>query len=220
VAKDQIARYSFSFMAASLRPELARIVAEKYLELGDWSLVKDRVLASNALQSRATGSAIRMERELRRRLATLTKSQLTLLGNGAVEDSISMAWLAAIKYIPFVFEFASEVLGEKLELHDPILRPSDYETFLETKAIAHPELNELTSSSRYKVRQILIRMLVEAGLLTPGDALGKVQRPSLSHNSVLAITEDNSKWLAGFLVPNAEIKNEYNPHQRTAGSAV
>ena len=30
--------YNFSFTAASLRPELARIVAEHYLAAGDWEI--------------------------------------------------------------------------------------------------------------------------------------------------------------------------------------
>ena len=42
--------YNLSFIAASLRPELARIVAESYLATGDWNLAKERILSSNALQ--------------------------------------------------------------------------------------------------------------------------------------------------------------------------
>jgi hypothetical protein len=217
--KDQRSRYSFSFMAASLRPELARVVAEIYLDLGDWSLVKDRILASNALQARTTSSAIRMEREMRLRLATLTKNQLELLADGTTEDSVSMAWLAVIKHNRFVLEFVSEVLSEKLKMHDPILRPSDYEGFLVAKSSAHPELNELTASSRYKIRQILLLMLAQGGLVTQGDGLGTIRRPALTDNSILAITMDDPGWLAGFLVPPTEIKNAYS-HQRTAGSAI
>jgi hypothetical protein len=69
--------YHLSFTAASLRPELARIVAEYYLELGNWDLSKERILSSNALQCRSASSAIRLERELRQRLETLTVDQIT-----------------------------------------------------------------------------------------------------------------------------------------------
>ena len=71
--------YNLSLTAASLRPELARIIAEYYLELGDWDLAKHRTLTSNALQCRSASSAVRLERELRQRLETLTIDQITLL---------------------------------------------------------------------------------------------------------------------------------------------
>ncbi|MBS1221089.1 MAG: putative inner rane protein, partial [Proteobacteria bacterium] len=70
--------YNFSFTAASLRLELVRIVAEAYAAIGDWKAAKEHVLSHNALQARSASSAIRMERELRQRLQTLTNEQLHL----------------------------------------------------------------------------------------------------------------------------------------------
>lgn len=197
--------YNLSFIAASLRPELARIVAECYLVTGDWNLVKERILSSNSLQCRSASSAIRFERELRQRLSTLTLDQLALLAQATAEDRTAIAWLAACKHIPFAFDFASEVLREKLAAHDAVLRPSDYEVYVENKSLSHPELARLASSSKYKVRQILLRMLTEAGLVMKGAALGTIQRPPLSPAVVRAITADNLNWLAAFLVPDSEI---------------
>ena len=199
--------YNLSFIAASLRPELARIIAECYLETGDWDLVKERILSSNALQCRSASSAIRFERELRQRLATLTHEQLCLVAQATAEDRAAIAWLAACKHISFAFEFASEVLRDKLAAHDVVLRPSDYEAYVENKSFSHPELSRLAASSKYKVRQILLRMLTEAGLLVKGAALGTIQRPALSPTVVRVINSDSPHWLAGFLVPDAEISS-------------
>ena len=201
------ASYNLSFTAASLRPELVRIIAENFLAAGDWDLAKERILASNALQCRSASSAIRLERELRQRLGALTRDQLLLVAQATAEDRAAIAWLAACKHIRFAFEFAAEVLRDKLAAHDPVLRHSDYEAYVETKGLAHPELARLTASSKSKIRQVLLRMLVEAGLLTEGAALGTIQRPALSPPVVRIITADSPQWLAGFLVPNAEIRN-------------
>jgi hypothetical protein len=116
-----------------------------------------------------------------------------------------MAWLAALKHIRFVFEFAAEVLREKLALHDPILRPSDYEAYVDTKSVFHPELALLSGTSKSKVRQVLLRMLREVGLLDSGSLWGAIQRPVLSPAALKVITVDSPHWLAGFLVPDAEI---------------
>jgi hypothetical protein len=58
-------RYSFGFLGVSLRPDLARVVAEVFLEEGSWEATRSRVLATNALQCRSRLSLRRMEQELR-----------------------------------------------------------------------------------------------------------------------------------------------------------
>lgn len=198
-------RYSFSFTAASLRPELMRIVAEMFLESDGWSSTKQRVLSTNALQCRATGSSIRLERELRQRLQLLTLPQLTLLAQAPSEDRAAMAWLAACKRSGFVFEFAAGILREKLASHDPVLRPSDYESYVDLQAVSHPELTALTASSKAKIRQVLFLMLSESGLLSPGTETGQIHRPVLSPPALDAIRSDSLRWLASFLVPENEI---------------
>jgi hypothetical protein len=200
-------RYNLGFTAASLRPELARIVAECYLTVGDWALAKNKILSSNELQSRSAGSSIRMERELRQRIERLTPLQIEILAHATSEDRAAMAWLAAQKHCSFIFEFAAEVLREKLAAHDPVLRQSDYETFVENKSAAHPELGRLATVSKNKIRQVLLRMLVEAGLLCDGSALGTIQRPVLSESALRAIVLDSGHWLAGFLFPDSEIRS-------------
>jgi hypothetical protein len=196
---------SFSFTAASLRPELLRIVAEAYMQTGFWASAKAQVLAANALQCRSASSAIRLERELRKRLETLTRDQLVFITQATAEDRAAIAWLAACKRTRFVFDFAAEVLRDKLAAHDPVLRPSDYEAFVENKGLAYPELAQLTPLSKSKIRQVLLRMLTEAGILAAGEALGNIQRPVLSPSVARLIIADSSNWLAGFLVPDAEI---------------
>lgn len=202
--------YNLSFTAASLRPELTRILAEQYLAAGrDWEAARQRVLTTNALQARSARSAKILESELRHRLATLSEAQLTLLAEATADDRAALAWLAAMKRSRFLFDFAAEVLRDKLAARDPVLRPSDYEGFAEAKAVAHPELARLAPSSRKKVRGTLLHMLREAGLLSGrtsrNGALGSAQRPVLSPAVRESIAADDPRWLAGFLVPDPEI---------------
>lgn len=197
--------YNLGFTASSLRPDLARIVAECYLAVGDWDLAKDKVLASNALQSRTISSARRQEREIRRRLQRLTPDQITLLAQATTDDRAAMAWLAVLKSIRFAFEFAAEVLREKLATHDPVLRHSDYESYVELQSVSHADLARLSNTSKIKVRQVLLSMLKEVGILTSGAALGTIQRPVLSPAVLNVIQADSPRWLAGYLVPDTEI---------------
>ena len=197
--------YNLGYTAGSLRPNLARIIAEAFLSVGDWERAKESVLASNRLQSKARTSSVRLERELRQRLQTLTDEELTLLAEGTAEDRIAMAWLAALKHLAFVFDFTVEVLREKLAVRDQILRPSDYESYLDKKSSLHPELEALAPTSKKKIRQVLLRMLFEAGLLSHGDTFPFICRPTISPSAYRAVVRDDPSWLAGFLVSDAEI---------------
>ena len=196
---------SLSFTAASLRPELLRVVAEAYVQTGSWESAKGKVLASNSLQARTPSSAKRMERELRQRLMRLTPAEIDLAAHGIVEERTAIAWLAALKTSSFIHAFASEVLRGKLSSLDPVLRASDYEAFFENQSAVHPEILALTASSRTKVRTVLLTMLREAGI---GQRFGRelrIQRPIIPPSVFAALLADSPHWLAGFLVAESEI---------------
>lgn len=202
-------RYNLGFLTASLLPDTARVVAECYLDTGSWDGVRQRVLGTNALQARTSGAGERHERELRGRLKLLTDRQLRLLAASNTEDRTALAWLGALKYSGFIYDFAAESLRDKLTAHDPILRPSDYEGFVEGKTAGHEELTALTTISKAKVRQVLLRMLREAGILSrEGEgktSLGTIRRPVVSPAVRDAVQADNPRWMAGFLVPDTEM---------------
>jgi hypothetical protein len=124
---------------------------------------------------------------------------------GSGEEAAAMAWLGAFRLSRFAFDFAAEVLREKLAARDPVLRRSDYEAFVDQQAPFHANLAALSESTRERLRQALLRMLREAGLLGPGPDFGTVQRPVLSPRARHVITADDARWLAGFLVPDPEI---------------
>lgn len=196
---------SLSFTAASLRPELIRVIAEAYVATGSWTAAKARVLGTNSLQARSPSSAKRMECELRQRLMRLTPTQIDLAAHGIVEERTAIAWLAALKASSFIHAFASELLRGKLVSLDPVVRASDYETFFENQSAIHPEILGLTSSSRTKIRSVLLTMLREAGIGQREGRELRIHRPIVPVSVRAAIVADSPLWLAGFLVPDSEI---------------
>lgn len=180
-------------------------MAEYYLRLGDWGRVKEAVLAANALQCRSRNSAVRLERELRQRLRHLTEEQVALLAYTTSHGRALLAWLAAVKQSSFLFEFAAETLRPKLEVHDTVLRLSDYARFVEERSLIHAELAGLTGKSSEKVRRVTMLMLREAGLLVDGEDFGTLQRPVIPPSVADAVRADQPGWLAAFLVPQHEI---------------
>lgn len=199
--------YSFGFTAASLRPELLLIMVEAFFRTGSWEATKAEVLEKNALQCRSAASSQRMERELRPRLRTLSRSQLELLVSSSVDTRVCLAWLAAVRHSRFLFEFASELLRSKHEDHDTVLRESDYRRFIEAKVASHPELSQLSPMTAGKVRRVLFAMLREVGILKPGDAIGSLHRPVVPQEVVDTLGGEAAADLAAFLVPEEEINS-------------
>lgn len=196
---------SFSFTAASLRPELVRVIAEAYLQTGSWESAKEQVLSKNALQARSPSGAKRLERELRPRIMRLTPAEIELAAHGIVEERTAIAWLAALKASTFIHAFASEVLRGKLSSLDPVLRASDYEAFFENQSAVHPEILALTATSRTKVRNVLLTMLREAGIGQRSGRELRIHRPFVPPTVRAAILADSPHWFAGFLVSDSEI---------------
>lgn len=196
-------RYCLSFTAAGLRPDLAAVIADIYLEERDWSRTKAAVLERNALQVRSANSGKRLESELRQRLQQLSTTQLELLARGTSDERSAMAWLAVLKRIPIAHELTSDLLIEKLCGLDPVLRRSDMAAFYEACEKAHPELARLAPSSQQKVRSALLQMIRDAGLLAgkpgKGGTLGTVQRPLLSPKVQELVAEDDPALMVGFL---------------------
>lgn len=180
-------------------------MVELYFEHGSWERTRDAVLQTNALQCRSGASAIRLERELRQRLETLTADELALLNHGTLDIRVALCWLAAVKRHDFLHDLAAELLRSKLDLHDTVLRASDYESFAEDKAVRHPEVEALSPTTRAKVLRVALRMLREAGILVNGPELGSLNRPPVPPEVEDLIRADDPRWLAAFLVPEALI---------------
>ena len=201
----QAPRYSLSFTAAGLRPELAAVIAGIHLEeQGDWARTKATVLERNALQARSASGCKRLESELRQRLQCLTVAQIQLLARGSSDERNAMAWLAVLKRIEIAFDLTREVLLGKLSSLDPVLRRSEMAAFYENCERDHPQLTALAPSSQQKVRSTLLVMLRDAGLLSgkagKGGTLGTVQRPLLSPQVQELVASDDPALLTGFLL--------------------
>jgi ribosomal protein S3AE len=75
------------------------------------------------------------------------------------------------RYYQFIEQFAVEVLREKFLSMDLSLTHHDYDVFFNRKSEWHKELDALSQSTRNKLRQILFRILVEAGLLSKNNSI-------------------------------------------------
>lgn len=200
--------YLLSFTTGGLFYREASKVAQLYLESGDWDATRAQVLAENLLQTRTRASAVRTFRELSNRLQALTPAQFEILVDGSRQEQNHMLWLAACKQYRFVREFAREVLRQKFLRLDPELTYLDFDIFYNDKAEWSDELDQLADTTRKKLRQVLFRMMTEAGLLSK---TGRILPPALPPRVADCIAADDPTLFEVFPVSDLEIRKQVRP---------
>jgi hypothetical protein len=158
-------RYGMSFTTGSLFHRESVELAALYLDLGDWNAVRDKVIAENILQTRTLNTLKRVCREVISRLRTLSPSELGFLVEGSHQEQAYLLWLAVCRRYRLIADFAVEVLRERYITLKSDLTHEDFDAFFNRKSEWHLELDEITSATRGKLRQVLFRMLREADLL-------------------------------------------------------
>ena len=195
-------RMSFSTGGLFLRESVE--LAKLYQELADWDLVKKRSSSSNLLQTRTRASSTRAIREIVFRLQKLTSAELELLIEGSAQDQKYLLWISVCRTYPFIGEFAVEILHEYYITMRGELQYEDFDYFFNKKADLISQLDEISSTTRDKLRQVLFRMMREADLLTPGNTI----QPAMFTPHLIQVVSNNAqKDLQCFPVFEDEIRS-------------
>lgn len=165
---DSKSKYKFSFTSADLKlsemVKLAMLVEDGDIDIESAGLED---LQTKVMDSReSTNFGKRAISEIRRRYLCLTNQQRRLLADGTPSEKQQIAYLSICKLYSFVLEFVTEVLREKVFLLDYQLLNSDINSFINRKRDIHDELDALSTSTLNKSIQVLVRMLVQSGVLS------------------------------------------------------
>lgn len=176
-------RYKMSFTTGGLFLNESVKVAELYHVLEDWTLVREKVLADNILQTRVQSTAKRVCREIVSRLKQFSQHELDLLIDAGFQEQGYLLWLAICRCYEFIGDFAVEVLRERYLSLKTDLHYEDFDFFFNGKAENHPELDEIKTTTRKKLRQVLFKIMREAGLLTNNnEIIGAVLSQQMQNN--------------------------------------
>ena len=143
-------------------------------------------MADGATSLPKAASNRRTLREIANRVSCLTPDEREFLVEQSDRpEQEALLWLAACRAYRFVREFAIEVIQERFLSYRYDLPLDAYDQFFDAKAEWHPELATISTSTRLKLRQILFRILREAGVI---DGAGNI-RPSYLSSRVVALIE-------------------------------
>ena len=197
--------YSFSFLAGALFLKESIAVAAFLAEGHDWDQLAEAANEQNLLRQRTEASRVRLLREIRHRLREFSANEIDFFARAGASDQRQLLFIALCLRFRFIREFVDEVLRPKALAMDMQLYPADFARFFDRKGAEDPEIEHLTDKSKAKVKQVLIRMLAEAGLI---DSTKSQRLQSVFPSQVLArlISETDPKRLRFLLLPDASIR--------------
>ena len=188
-------KYSMTFTTCSLLVQESIKVAELFSKEKDWKKVSKIAADENLFQYRTVSSLKRTLSEIISRLKLLSEDALNLLINGYKEEQLQILWLAVCLRYPFIYEFSVEVIREKYRSMQYKIEQFDFDAFFNSKMNYHESLENITETTRKKLKQVLFKMMKEAEIIDKDD---NVQVALLSDRIIKAIGSMDQKYLMVF----------------------
>lgn len=181
--------YKMSFSTGGLFITESLTVAALHRRDEPWSTTLKRALTERATHLPKAASNRRSLREIVNRLQTLSEAELAYLVEGADRgDQQALLWVAACRAYRLVREFATEIVQDRYLAYQMDVPQETFDIFFEAKAEWHDELSGLSASTRSKVRQVLFRMMREAGILSRDNQI----LPAFLSPRVRVLIEENA----------------------------
>ena len=198
--------YKMSFTTGGLFLTESIAVARLHQVGERWDKTIARALEVGTTALPKTASNQRTLREISNRLLTLSDDErIYMLEDASRTDQQALLWLATCRAYRFIREFALEVIRERYLSYQFDLPHQTFDILFDAKAEWDEGLASLSNSTRLKLRQIMFRMLREAGVVSETD---RIQSTIISLRLKNLIQEENYNELAifpGVLVEGASI---------------
>ena len=154
-------KYRFSFTAGSLLLEEMKLVVDAMV--GD-GIDLNHLDAAVIYKSRKSTSK-REFGELKIRVAQLSERELRFFYDASEIEQIQIAFIGVVRSYEFIQDFLLQVAREKLETFDYILVDRDYNKFIDSVEMSHPEYMLLSASTKVKVKQVMFKIFEQAGFI-------------------------------------------------------
>lgn len=188
--------YKMSFTSGGLFLTESVAVAGMHRLGEDWKDTLERALQEGATSLPKAASNRRTLREIVNRLMTLDDDEVRfLIEDAGRQEQQYLLWVATCRAYRFVREYAVEVICDRYLAYQLELPLESFDIFFEAKADWDDGLASISDSTRNKLRQILFRMMREAGVVSDDQ---RIQSTYLSSQLRALIEATNPTDLAVF----------------------
>lgn len=157
--------YNGEIVAGSLLIPESREIAKLLLQDASEEEWRQAIIVENILQKRSPASAKRQARLIKKRLELMTPKHWALVKNGTAEITTQALLAAAIKHSRLLGDFMGQVCRQHWQTFNRTLSGKDWREFHETCYQIDPGIAKWTETTTSKLRQVVFRILAEAGYI-------------------------------------------------------
>jgi hypothetical protein len=197
-------KYSTAFTAGALLTRETEAFISAINNIDNF-LEGNETIDFNVIPVNAESSKKRLKNEIEKRLLALNNENLINQFSASDINSKNLILFYGIcKCYPIIKHFMLEIVLNKWQNLDFELEVSDFKNFLYRKMDFHPELEKITEKSIYKCGQVIIKMLVDLGMVNKN----KIQKIQISNSVISECNTVGDHWYMDVLLLNDIEKQE------------
>lgn len=176
----ELSKYSTSLTGETFLFNESRILAGFLAQGEDPNRLRDRNLAENLIMYKKDSSLKRVSPAIFRRLATMSPGALAIFVGADLESSRIILLIAISKTNRFMKDFILTIYSDKLAFKASKLEKSDIERYFETVYAEEPLLRDKSDATKMKLKQQLLKNMLEAGLIKKRNDSIEITRPNIT----------------------------------------
>ena len=161
-----------------------KIIAQYLLEGISPEELKQKNINENLIKYKSPQSIVRVNSPIFKRLAVMDAEMLDEFVHSDIETSKYILLYAIMKTDKLVKDFIVEVYKDKLFMRKDYIEKFDIDNWYEEKCILSKTLRERTESTTAKLKQVLMKILQDSGLVIKEKNKFKVVRPLLKEKYI------------------------------------
>ena len=156
----------------------------------DPNALRARNLTENLIMYKKDSSLKRVSPPIFRRLATMSPGALEIFVSADLESSRILLLVAIAKTDRLVRDFILTVYADKIALRASKIDKSDIERYFESVYAEEPLLRDKSDASKMKLKQQLMKIMAEAGLVKKQADSFAITRPNITTRLANQLTAD------------------------------
>jgi hypothetical protein len=172
-------------------------VLARYLVLGeDINELRKRNLSENLIMHKGVGSLKRSSSPIFRRLSMMSPTVLQAFSEGDIESARLILLITAAKSDRLIRDFILNIYADKIALKTSIISKSDIERYFESVYEIEPSLRDRSETTKRNLKQKLMKIVTEAGLVKKQASGFVVTRPNITNKLAnLLLADGDSEYI-------------------------
>ena len=190
ISSKDAARYTSGLTGEIFLFNESRALAGFLAQGEDPNTLRARNLTENLIMYKKESSLKRVSPPIFRRLSTMSPEALQLFASADLDSSRILLLIAIAKTDRLVRDFIFAVYADKLAIRSNKIEKSDVERYFESVYAEEPLLRDKSAVTKMKLKQQLMKNMVEAGLVKKQTDSFYITRPNITTKLANQLTAD------------------------------